>query len=172
MRAPHDSWLITTALVLLVLGLSPVSPNVSALLPWCRLSVSLWRCCMLPCHLTERQLFWLSIGPSLLHSFRLSGWRMIFFFLIIISSTHLLMYDVTDDVHSSRLMWLSWLVASLNMLHSKQSCRAALASSAHTLTVFIDGLVLTLAPFSPPYSWPITAWTGCESQTADFEKLR
>ncbi len=46
-------------------GLSPVSPDVSALLPWCQLSVTLWWCCMLPCHLTERQLCWLWIGPHL-----------------------------------------------------------------------------------------------------------
>ncbi len=53
-------------------GLSPVFPDVSALPPWCQLSVSLWQCWMLPSHLTERQLLWLWIGPSLLHSSRLS----------------------------------------------------------------------------------------------------
>lgn len=50
--------------------------------------------------------------------------------------SHLLMYDTTINVYSSRLMWFSWVVASLNMclsVHSKKACRAAAASSVHTL---------------------------------------
>ena len=42
-------------------------------------------------------------------------------------------------------MWFSWVAASLNKfqsVHSKQSCRAAVASSVHTLTVFTDGFML------------------------------
>lgn len=39
------------------LDLSPVSADVSALLPRYKHSVLLWRCCMLPGHLTEGQLF-------------------------------------------------------------------------------------------------------------------
>ncbi len=62
-------------------------------------------------------------------------------FMVTTSSTHLLIYDVTDDVYSSIHMWFSWVAASLNMcqsVHSKQSCRAAVAS--FVLTVFSDDL--------------------------------
>ncbi len=74
-----------------LLVLRSISPDASALPPWCQFSVSLWHCCMLPRHLTEKQLFWLWIGPSSLHSFRLSGCGMILVFVIASSSTHLLM---------------------------------------------------------------------------------
>ena len=53
------------------------------------------------------------------------------------SLTHLLIYDVTKDVCSSWLMLLSWMVASLNIcqsVHSKQSCRAAVTSSAEPVS--------------------------------------
>ncbi len=58
------------------------------------------------------------------------------------------MYDVTVDVYSSRVMWFSWVAAFMNMCQSvlsKQSCRAAVASSVHTSTDFSDGLNLLIS---------------------------
>ncbi len=42
-----------------VVGLSPVSLDVFALSLSYQLSITLWWCCMLRCHLIERKLFWL-----------------------------------------------------------------------------------------------------------------
>ncbi len=52
---------LTSAIVGVEVSLQ--SPDVSALPSWCQLSVSIWWNCMLPCHLTKRQLFYLWIRP-------------------------------------------------------------------------------------------------------------
>ena len=39
-------------------------------------------------------------------------------FVFTTSSTHLLTYDVTDEVYSSGSMWFSWVVASLKIYQS------------------------------------------------------
>lgn len=51
----------------------------------------------------------------------------------------------TSSTRSARLILLSWTAACLNIclsVHSNLSCRAGVAASVHTSTVFIDGLTL------------------------------
>lgn len=45
---PHDG--VTATYLWCFWGLSPVPADVSALPPWCQLSVSLWQCYKLLCH--------------------------------------------------------------------------------------------------------------------------
>ena len=90
--ACHISWLS-----------SPVSADVSSLPPWCQISVLLWRCCMLRCHLTKRQIeptHFSSFHPSLLFG----GYRTV---SVITSSTHFQWRHILrcsfDSVHRCRM---------------------------------------------------------------------
>ena len=49
-------------------GPSPFPASVSSFPPWCQLSVLLWQCCVLPCHLTVKQPCQLWKESSPLHS--------------------------------------------------------------------------------------------------------
>ncbi len=98
--------------------------------PWC-----------LPGHLTKRQLFWLWIGASPLHS---SFWLGNDFIVFVITtlSVHLLLYDVTNAVYPSRLMWFSQVTGSLNM--SQSPFKTVLQSSCPHFNSFCDSLTLLI----------------------------
>lgn len=85
---------------------SPVSPDATASPPWCQLSVWLWECCLLPCHLTYR-----ALTSPLIQAFWLGNDLIVF--VITASSTHLVVCGATDDVKSSKLVWFLWVAASV-----------------------------------------------------------
>ncbi len=99
---------------------SPVSPDVSG-------SVV----CFL-CHLTERQLIWLWIGPSLHRSSRLSDWGMILLFLWSPYHQHLYWCMMSLMMYFPQKTPGWWHLNMCQSVHLKQACRTAVASSVHT----------------------------------------